>query len=1836
MVQPNVYSGAMPGPGPKGEVIGGFDKQGKKTVKPITFLGGTVTSFSAQLGIGPQEESSLNVELINDCFVNLDAEGKPNTQLTPEGEYFLGNIKIGAPVYFDLGEYTTFEKTRQAYEQEVKNGREFFKFGGILQSFTANQTSGGLTFSARVVDPRSLLGYVNIVVNQTVSGPVKHRNYYNAFAYWEYYASNPESREPEELNFRRLTTLDTTLQDPNDIVPNSYPNYVVQGNPLSEDERKKQADCRVWGSSQSNENGMLYAQVWKALFEMTPAGALGPLVYAPNYGEKFDQNAVTPREWTEIAKEKNWFHDRNVYQLDLSTIPDPGDVPSHYRISGPNISLLDLIAGACEISGKIFHVTLEPPTAREHKDNPQLADYPHVIRVHLQDIEKVLNTLEQEDDRIRSTIMSYNGKATDLSFGKELGSDNTRTLLLGEKKHTMIQSSQILPFFGEDKFGRAILPIYDNSKPNGQEEEHKVDPNDCGFKVKIYLDELQDSLRCPLYDYEPTPLNRDPEPDDISQNVVNPNRKVEITEYHIRTAMSSFERWKKYVFNPHNNEDISRIIRRNFPELILPFTGDLYRQLLLFRELTRAEEEEVDEFGNPVIPAPPDDEKEAVADAPANAAIDAVNNPTAREVAFLMKRRSEDLEKVYNWISQFARTYYGKQFAALIEKKLCVQPSRELNFEILARYNIRRAEEATDAYDPNDVILVRDPCTGEERYVFNELWQPKIYTHNPTNDGAWIEECGFVLGLGGNELGETYLSHFRTEDGRVGPIARFDSKMFNLLENETEETSDGIERANPKITTKSETQEAVFQPIAVKTPDPGDLDLSELEWIQAVCGGLDYSQWNYEDYITLIPLTKQVDENGNAIEDRKVMCPPPVSGTSVLNFVDLPRSIWANVSIGDKMYLDSWVADPEQSGEGEKDYEREAETGGCKTIKDKTYIKKRKNRPQGVPGSDKVWKWDCCGRLQDNNRDQDCFWDQYARNMSLDEYLLTPEGRDPCYYIEEIERDIVVCDYVVVPFTVDNPCFSRYCDDQNALEMLAAENEELMVNLAGILKNPEDEDDSTKSDSETARKKIATFNVEAGTFVIDSQMIPSSERFCYNPKPTGIAAVSASLDYSSTNNMVLHPSVVVPDGVAIPFVSNLETYGPWKSRGFDTSSGGVQVEQDTDFNPWLFSGEDKMNQFAEKYLRRKSYVKTEIETGSVRIPAFPDIPLGFIENGPNLTTITVSAGPNGVSTDYSFRTFTPSFGSLADLEKKALKDNASSIYKIRRVAREKARNRRLIELKTGKSLPPELNPRRTEQGTLTRILVGTSYPFGVNKHDTRIIRMEADQEIEITGGFIPVSTGDRVVVGGETLQKSVLELRYDYRKKAFVSMDALFSPVANIRPFVTGFTSGLEDEEVYVQSWHSGAFAAHYLPIYSRYLHGEHNSILNAPDGTVINQDSLFPFAGAVTNQARSISTAPNPPVIAVVSGKAPFEVNNLDITQHFLDPYMPNFGSGEHPQHFGSGAGHSIDIIGRGYRVPESGLINNFYTQKAWQNRFDRENRFLGLRGPLVLHQWGYDTQGKPIPNLIDDVNLIQKSGIFRTVDPFPDPLNFPYLSGNLTGIDPVTGNAYVSGVGLTDYFLRDWLSTPSSWPVGPVDLRFDRKRGVWVSPPEHKIVVVETTDDIGAYKTGSGVLINSRDGRDYNDPICGISGVSVTGLQPVVEIEDRIGREIDKGEQSYAYFDTFTSTYLLMGGAGANIKLGKFCNQWPSLSNVKDPKNAMKEVVIYQKNQCFDANNNKIDCDPWDYIPSTEIINGEKKPVVVQALNLFANVAAAEYQTKWCALLKSGGTYILLAAEC
>ena len=57
------------------------------------------------------------------------------------------------------------------------------------------------------------------------------------------------------------------------------------------------------------------------------------------------------------------------------------------------------------------------------------------------------------------------------------------------------------------------------------------------------------------------------------------------------------------------------------------------------------------------------------------------------------------------------------------------------------------------------------------------------------------------------------------------------------------------------------------------------------------------------------------------------------------------------------------------------------------------------------------------------------------------------------------------------------------------------------------------------------------------------------------------------------------------------------------------------------------------------------------------------------------------------------------------------------------------------------------------------------------------------------------------------------------------------------------------------------------------------------------------------------------------------------------------------------------------------------------------------------------------------------------------------------------------------SEKFSLNWGERPDTWPVGPVDLRWDESRGVWTAPPPkiYKNVYVTLEEDLDFYSTNN-----------------------------------------------------------------------------------------------------------------------------------------------------------------------
>lgn len=259
-------------------------------------------------------------------------------------------------------------------------------------------------------------------------------------------------------------------------------------------------------------------------------------------------------------------------------------------------------------------------------------------------------------------VDAFNGLATDLSYGQELRNEKTKMVLFGEQIHYLSKVNDFDFFFGED---------FDPNK-NMFIPVIPYKRDECGFWIKKRIETLNVSLNKPL----PS------------------NGPYEISEIDIRCAMGSHEMWKNRAFDTNSKGTFNEALRALWPELITDRNTQLNNALAA---------------GGRAI----------------EAAVDIINDPTQAENQSNDNKRVQDLEKIKSFLANLGSTYYGRQFFAKLNQKICW-------------------------YRDND---------EEDREIY--------YSDIPTGAGGWVD-AGPVIGLDDPDLGI-----FRQDDNRIGCFARF-------------------------------------------------------------------------------------------------------------------------------------------------------------------------------------------------------------------------------------------------------------------------------------------------------------------------------------------------------------------------------------------------------------------------------------------------------------------------------------------------------------------------------------------------------------------------------------------------------------------------------------------------------------------------------------------------------------------------------------------------------------------------------------------------------------------------------------------------------------------------------------------------------------------------------------------------------------------------------------------------------------------------------------------------------------------------------------------------------
>lgn len=277
--------------------------------------------------------------------------------------------------------------------------------------------------------------------------------------------------------------------------------------------------------------------------------------------------------------------------------------------------------------------------------------------------------------------------------------------------------------------------------------------------------------------------------------------------------------------------------------------------------------------------------------------------------------------------------------------------------------------------------------------------------------------------------------------------------------------------------------------------------------------------------------------------------------------------------------------------------------------------------------------------------------------------------------------------------------------------------------------------------------------------------------------------------------------------------------------------------------------------------------------------------------------------------------------------------------------------------------------------------------------------------------------------------------------------------------------------------------------------------------------------------------------------------------------------------------------------RLKEATHKDGFYENKKWEQNV----RFVGFRGPMMLHGWGYDTEGYPVPNAADEplnydslgrpLRFARLRSVSSTPVKYEDlakgqafslsangdnetfklqdlktqnsiyeyrgyqdtdltnetsvyPIEYKDDYANVAGYDPagyqgsivsktqkfISGAGWTPKIKLKEFYLH-WAERPDTWPVGPIDLRWDAARKVWTAntPKIYKMVHVTLEEDL----TKEDYLDETFPARGFlDDTEYRVKNIDDTARK-MVFVKDRTGYTAPRGARLLCRYDADTGFY-------------------------------------------------------------------------------------------------------------
>jgi hypothetical protein len=654
----------------------------------------------------------------------------------------------------------------------------------------------------------------------------------------------------------------------------------------------------------------------------------------------------------------------------------------------------------------------------------------------------------------------------------------------------------------------------------------------------------------------------------------------------------------------------------------------------------------------------------------------------------------------------------------------------------------------------------------------------------------------------------------------------------------------------------------------------------------------------------------------------------------------------------------------------------------------------------------------------------------------------------------------------------------------------------------------------------------------------------------------------------------IEPKAICPAFAAIPIQYNLATYGPWIDNpgyaGFDRNEidnavGSVKVEENTDLVPWNYGGMENLDSYVCKAIDNEAGYQQVHENGELGVVGI-DTSIGLVgealvAGGPLISTIVVDIGENGITSNYTLRTYTRKLGFFNKENTDRFKTLALENFKQRKAINDslnatqniiKANFAGAIRDSSGGDTPKQL---RWSPG---KILVGGNR-LHVHPNSSvaqNIPNYSPDWSMKPYGRInsdvqnLPRYLGD---IGLYETDEAPRELLTDYDKKAIMSLDGILSPIS-FYPIPYGSTYSITKYPRSRCPICLGTAKYSYKKLNSLALNtiDNFNTILNNIN-TQTDVDCIFCEPDNIKDKRKYASATPKettPPYIiasgtdlTIISSNTVTGIGGISgnpiINYATLNPVLLTSGEFSCYQNRQPGdySAHSIDTISSSIVAPNgsdsslklsySDNINDAYdyidknfgkspgTKPAYKQITGYPNnenlpannmRFFGLRGPIMVHGWGYDTEGYPVPNGSGEVRLNEDGSALRDSD---GNILYKNQTQNPDGswTKPYKEHKFAKG----------WGQMPGTWPVGPIDLRWDDSSKVWTVGANYKNVWIQIEQDLVDKEPARGQIITDLD----KNPL-------PSGLRRLVFVKDNLGTSpAPRGAQIYCKYNSDDGFY-------------------------------------------------------------------------------------------------------------